>query len=434
METKVSSSFRDPSGELYWEDGKLFRQIMPSYRQNYLELMQSGLYDKLVEEELLIPHTEHDWLIEPEIVPFISYPYEWCFSMYKDMALATLRIQRLAMEYGMMLKDASAYNMQFVRGKPTLIDTLSFEVLGNKPWVAYRQFCQHFLAPLALMAHKDIRLGQLMKVYIDGIPLDLTSQLLPRFIGINLQLHLRLHAVGQSKVSKPKQYKVGRASQIGLVNSLERAVKGLKWKRQGDWEDYQLDTSYNDEAVQSKQKIISNYLAVVCASTVWDLGANNGAYSILATRDKTQVVAFDLDPACVEACYQQYRGRLLPLVLDLTNPSPAIGWANKERLSLEERAPVDCILALALVHHLAIGNNVPLGMIAEWLSKLGKWLIIEFVPKEDKQVSKMLASREDIFSSYHEQGFRQVFEQYFRIELKQQVNSSLRTIYLMEKL
>ncbi|MEI7526409.1 MAG: hypothetical protein WCJ95_18825, partial [Mariniphaga sp.] len=186
----LSSSFRDPSGFLFYEEGKLLRQVNGCYKEDYDLLMGSGLYTRLVEKNLLIPHQEltgHQGLngstykvIEPEKVGFISYPYEWSFSQLKDAAFATLEIQKIALQYGMTLKDATAYNVQFHKGRPVFIDTLSFEIYQEgKPWQAYKQFCQHFLAPLALMGYTDIRLNQLLKLYIDGIPLDLTSRLLP---------------------------------------------------------------------------------------------------------------------------------------------------------------------------------------------------------------------------------------------------------------
>src|SRR5215216_6396727 len=211
---QLAASFRDPSGFLFARDGVLYRQVNRKYEQEYTRLMESGLYDKLVKAGLLVSHVEVDHapaeaalaykIIQPERVPFISYPYEWSFGQLKDAALATLSIQRRALKVGMSLKDASAYNIQFVRGKATLIDTLSFEIYKEgQPWVAYRQFCQHFLAPLALMATRDIRLNQLLRVYIDGIPLDLASELLPGKTRLNFGLltHVHLHASAQKRYS-----------------------------------------------------------------------------------------------------------------------------------------------------------------------------------------------------------------------------------------
>ena len=187
---KDSSSFRDPSGYVFYENDAVFRTISNLYKESYNYLISSGLYNKLVEESLLIPHKEIESysiehynvykIIKPELVPFISYPYEWCFGQLKDAALLILRIQKIALSFNMILKDASAYNVQFYKGKLILIDTLSFEIYKeNRPWIAYRQFCQHFLAPLCLIGYCDIRLIQLMRIYLDGIPLDFVSGLLP---------------------------------------------------------------------------------------------------------------------------------------------------------------------------------------------------------------------------------------------------------------
>lgn len=217
---RLPSSFRDPSGFLFTENGMLFRSVSRRYQKHYDHLIQSGLYDKLTEINLLIPHGEVDpgtiehfpgsiediyKIIQPEYIPFISYPYEWCFSQLKDAALTTIKIQRQALDHGMVLKDASAYNVQFHKGCPLLIDTLSFEIYQeNQPWVAYRQFCQHFLAPLALMATRDIRLGQLMRTYIGGVPLDLASGLLPiaSWFKPALLTHIHLHAKAQKRYEK----------------------------------------------------------------------------------------------------------------------------------------------------------------------------------------------------------------------------------------
>ena len=210
----LAASFRDPSGFLFTRQGVLYRQVNQLYRENYDRLMTSGLAEKLIRGGWLIPHTEVDAppadaslaykVIRPELLDFISYPYEWSFSQLQDAALNTLAIQKMALESGMALKDASAYNMQFHHGRAVLIDTLSFEVYREgEPWVAYRQFCQHFLAPLALMAYTDVRLSQLLRVYIDGIPLDLAARLLPGKTrwDLGLATHIHLHAAAQQRYS-----------------------------------------------------------------------------------------------------------------------------------------------------------------------------------------------------------------------------------------
>jgi len=457
LSQRVSASFRDPSGFLFYQNGILYRQINNSYRNDYEHLIRSGLYNDLIGSGLLIPHEEVNIdpveplqaykVIRPEPVAFVSYPYEWSFSQLKDAALTTLTIQKRALEFGMSLKDASAYNIQFHQGRPILIDTLSFETYREgKPWIAYRQFCQHFLAPLALMACRDIRLSQLSRVYIDGLPLDLTSRLLPArtWLSLSLLIHLHLHAVAQRRYANTPVNQtrlvtryVSRAAFLGLIESLESAVRRLHWKPAGtEWVEYYATTNYIPEAMQHKQQLVCEFLDHIRPHTVWDLGANTGLFSRLASRQGIFTVAFDIDPGAVERnylrCVAERETNLLPLVLDLTNPSPSIGWNTQERMSWLDRAPADTILALAVIHHLAIANNIPLEQLAKFFSQLGHWLIIEFVPKSDSQVQRLLATRDDIFPEYTEAGFEQTFLRFFIRHAAERIRGSDRILYLME--
>lgn len=449
----IEASFRDPSGYLFSLDGDLYRQINSIYQEHYTRFIESGLYQTLVDNELLVPHQEVDiapldptsaWrVIQPERVEFISYPYEWSFSQLKDAALATLEIQKTAMAHGMMLKDSSAYNIQFHRGKPVLIDTLSFEVYSEgEPWIAYRQFCQHFLAPLSLMALRDVRLAQFLKIYIDGIPLDLASQLLPaktRF-DMTLQMHIHLHAASQKRFASsalPKERQMSKTAMLGWIDSLESAVNKLRWSPAGTaWGEYYTETNYTPTGLEHKKALVGDFLRQIQPKRVWDLGANTGLFSRVASQQGSYTVAFDIDPGAVELNYLECRKNdeknLLPLLLDLTNPSPGIGWGNRERLAFGERAPVDAILALALIHHMAIANNVPLGRLASYLHKLGNWLIVEFIPKDDSQVQRLLASRQDIFTEYTQAHFEEAFTTHYTIHRAEAIQDSLRTLYLME--
>lgn len=451
-----AASFRDPSGFVFFDqEGTLLRQINRVYEADYRALMDSGLYRELVDARRLIAHRELsiDYsigpdaaaVIQPERVRWISYPYEWCFSQLKDAALATLEIQRRAIAKGLSLKDASAYNIQFHRGLPTLVDTLSFERYEEgKPWVAYRQFCQHFLAPLALMSLVDVRLSALLRVHIDGIPLDLASKLLPwkTRVSPNLQMHLHLHAksqranAGKAKVAPktgfPKQ------AMLGLVDSLESAVRHLGWSPEGtEWANYYEETNYSEASMVAKKLLVAGFLDEIKPETVWDLGANTGEFSRLSSDRGVPTVAWDVDPAAVERAYLGGKARqdayLLPLIQDLTNPSPALGWDHRERESLAQRGPASTVLALALIHHLAIGNNVPLPRIAEFLAGLAEHVVIEFVPKEDSQVQRMLASREDIFDEYNTKGFEKAMTPLFEIVRRANVGESARTLYLLRR-
>jgi hypothetical protein len=453
---KVAGSFRDPNGFLFWEDGVLYRQVNALYKEHYDHLMESGLYEHLVAAGLLIPHAEADAdlavgeeaykVLQPDLIPFVAYPYEWCFSHLKDAALATLEIQRRALDFGMTLKDSSAYNIQFVGGKPVLIDTLSFETYQEGTiWVPYRQYCQHFLAPLALMSLRDVRLGQLLRLHIDGVPLDLAASLLPRRSRLRpgLLAHIFAHArsqkafAGREVDTQAPRRTMSRQSLLGLVESLRATTARLDWQpSQTAWADYYEGDSYEAQAFEHKKQLVADFLAQAAPDSVWDLGANTGVFSRIASAESILTIAWDVDPGAVEQNYQRVKAdgerHLLPLVLDLTNPSPAIGWANTERQALLERDTPDAALALALIHHLAIANNVPLDDVAAFLARLTKWLVIEFVPKDDPKVQTLLAAREDIFPNYTESGFEAAFSKHFSIVRSEQINHSERRLYLMK--
>jgi hypothetical protein len=357
-----------------------------------------------------------------------------------------LRIQTLALQHGMILKDASAFNMQFHRGRPILIDTLSFETYcEGKPWIAYRQFCQHFLAPLALMSHVDPRLGTLTRIHLDGLPLDLASRLLPKasVLRPSLLFHIHMHAKTMKMMGgKGRRRSTAHVSGKGLlalIDNLVSAVNGRSFReKRSQWADYYCAHRYSDQALACKEKWVGKFIERIAPRRVWDLGANTGKFSRMCSRREITTVSFDHDHLAVETNYREVRRNgdrfLLPLVIDLTNPSPGVGWGHRERDALVERGPAEAVLALALVHHLAIANNVPLGDVAELFRRLGDWLVVEFVPKEDEQAQRLLESREDIFTNYHQAGFEKTFGAHFSIEARTPITGTSRTLYLMRGL
>lgn len=417
-------------------------------------LMRTGLYKQLVDSELLIPHSESSeppfliescsLVIEPRKIPFISYPYEWCFSQLKDAALLTLEIQETALKYGMSLKDASVYNVQYYMGKPVFIDTLSFEKYKEgEPWIAYRQFCEHFLAPLVLMKNKDVRLNQLLKANIDGIPMDLVAKLLPLGSKFSFSIfsHIVAHAKSQkhfeSKQIQQSNYSMSKFQHRAMIDGLKSFIAKLNWMPKGfEWGDYYKDTNYSDESAGHKRDIIASYLAQTPPGFVIDIGGNIGTYSRLASAIGRETLCIDIDPAAIEKNYlvgkKEKEINLLPLIMDITNPSPGIGWANQERHPFFERSNAETIMVLALIHHLAISNNVPLQKISDVFSLMCNYCIIEWVPKEDSQVQRLLSTRKDIFPEYTQEYFEESFKQNFEIIERKQINKSLRVLYLIK--
>ena len=443
---------------MYRRDGVLYRQIDEPAIADWEAFLASGLADRLVRDGRLIGHAEASLdlaatpdaraVIRPDPIDFVSYPYEWTFGELQDAALLTLDVQLAALDAGWTLRDATAYNVQFRDGRPILIDSLSFAPLEDgAPWIAYRQFCEHFLAPLALMARRDVRLARLLRADPDGVPLDLAAALLPWRTRLNLGLlsHVHLHARAQRRHADDdaaeesvRKVRIDRGRLVGLVGNLRSTVAGLRWNPAGtEWSDYADHTSYADAATAAKVRLVGELLDETGAKSTWDLGANTGRYSRVAADGGRRVLAFDIDPAAAERNYRQLReekrGDILPLVMDLANPSPGIGWAGRERRSLLERAGPDAILALALVHHIAISRNVPLPMVLDLFASLAPWAVVEFVPKEDSMVRHLLATREDVFPDYTLDGFRAATAGRFEIVAERPIEESLRVLFLLRR-
>jgi hypothetical protein len=285
---KSSSSFRDPSGYIFSRNDEIYRTVTFSYKNNFDFLISSGLYNKLVKDNFLIKHEEIEnsklesvsiyKILKPAKINFISYPYEWSFSQLKDAALLTLNIQAIALKHDMSLKDASAFNIQFQNGNPIFIDTLSFEKYeAGKPWVAYRQFCMHFLAPLLLMKYSDLRMNRLMSLYIDGIPLDLTKGILPlkSFFRFSNLSHIYLHALSEKHSSSKRigrEIKIKKNSLYALIENLKKSVQGLNFNyKDSTWGNYYIEHSYEKDELEKKQKVVEEYINEINPSNMIDL-------------------------------------------------------------------------------------------------------------------------------------------------------------------
>ena len=445
------ASYRDNSGFVFIQNGQIYRYVHPAYEPHYTQLMKSGLYDELVKKSALIPYTEildkaafnfyEGRLLKPEQIPFISYPYEWSFDMWKDAALLTLQIATASLQKEMILKDATPFNVQFYKGKPIFIDTLSFENYEpGKPWVAYRQFCECFLAPLLLMHYCHPDIGKLFTVYPNGIPMDVLVTLLPKKAkwNINTQLHVYLQAKFAAKQNKKPSGENNFTKQKLqlLLKGLESFVQKLSPKKvKTTWDDYYTDTILGDDYLQAKTALVKSFISNIEFKNVIDLGANDGYFSLLFDETK-HVISTDFDANCINELYlknkKAKRRNVLPLINNIATPSPSIGWNNTERDSITARLKTDLVMALALVHHLAIANNVPLPLIADWLSNIAPYLIIEFVPKEDEKVKLLLQHRKDIFDGYNLENFKTIFANKYQIIKEEKVGNTQRVLFLMK--
>lgn len=472
MSEAHASSFRDPAGFVFGHKGEAYRQINKSGQADYDKFMSGGLYDELVKRQLLVDHsalsasavtklgldadTERYLVIKPRQIPFISYPYEWSFAQLKAAALLTLEIQSLALKHGMILKDASAYNVQFIGKRAVFIDTLSFASYeAGQPWEGYRQFCEHFIAPLAVARYTTYDSLKLLQTHLEGIPLSLAASTLPRRAKLKPGLfsHLILHNASQQRFQKSGAKSDTEAQAVktrpmsmlalqGLVASLERTVRSLRApKSQTEWGDYYNFTNYSEAGFKEKHAMVGKFLQQAAGKSpasgtkvVWDFGANNGELSQIAAQRGLYTVAWDIDPIAVgrNFAHKEHEETMLPLIQDCVNPSPSLGWMGKERDSLFQRGPADVVFALAIIHHLAIGRNLPLERIADFFAATGKHVIVEFVPKGDSKVDILLASRKDIFPDYNTEHFELAMKRHFKLVEKQTIPHTKRTLYLFK--
>ncbi len=448
----ISSSYKDPNGFVFLQDGIYYRSVHSLYKLQYMQLMQSGLYEKLIQIKLLIPHEEVEHIpleqdqfviLKPVQLPLISYAYEWSFSMLQDAAICTLQCALEAISFGMILKDANTFNIQFLAGKPVLIDTLSFDIYNPKEsWIAYRQFCEHFVAPLLLMKYNHTSLNKLLIAYPNGIPLSVCASMLPMKARLNIHayLHIFLQQIISTKgaQSNHQQAVFSQQKLLHLLHGLISFIQKLKAPNaQTTWDNYYAETILSKDYLARKKELVSTYLQRIPFDTLLDLGANDGEFSLLYQNTNKTIIAVDEDRNCIEHLYQFCKKNnvtnIHPLIVDLTVPSPSLGWNIDERPAIFSRIKADVTLALALIHHLAIANNLPLEKIISFFHSLSEYLIIEFVDKQDPKVQELLQHREDIFPNYTRESFENILRKNYEIIQQNTVGETLRTIYLLKR-
>jgi hypothetical protein len=444
-------SFRDPDSRVFLDDDVVYRILSPDGWQDWLALSATPL----VADERLIPTepVELDDLpdltagpaagaLQHEKVPFVSYPYEWPFSMLKDAALLQLGLGRSALENDLTLKDASAYNVQFKGARPVFVDVGSFERLNEgEPWAGYRQFCMLFLYPLMLQAYKGLPYHALLRGSLDGItPAQARAVLSVRRRGVltHVVLHARLEAhyadAGGREVKRDlKRAGFGKALLDANLRKLEKLVRRLEFKPgRTAWTEYGRTNTYSDEDAARKTEFVRAAAERHKGGLVWDLGCNDGTYSRVAAEHAATVVALDSDHATVDGLYRALRdeGRtdILPLVMSVTDPSPDLGWRGLERARPERRGTPDLALALALIHHVVITGNVPVREFVAWLRSLDTALVIEFPEREDPMVQKLLSGKTDKANpDYERETFERALGERFEVERAERLAS--RTLY-----
>lgn len=462
-------SFRDPGNRVFYLDGQVLRGLDRQATEDWHALAASDFLPSLlaagkvcgtepVDRSTLPLADANRWdtVLRHERIPFVSYPYEWSFGMLRDAALLHLEILTAALKAGFSTKDGSAYNLQWRGAAPVFIDIGSFEpARDGEPWAGYRQFCQTLLYPLMVQAHLGLDFQPWLRSRIDGIEPGQMRRLLggTRRFSAGVLKHVHLHDAMQTRHGAASTGTVraelrdagfSRDLVLAGVRGMEKLVRRLDWQPPAShWGSYRETCTYSDSDSDRKQRFVAAALTGAGSrpELVLDLGANDGDYSRLAARHAGYVVAVESDPAVVEQLYRRLRAdgerRILPLVMDLADPSPGGGWRGVERAPFATRAGADAVLALALVHHLAIGRNVPLAEVVDWLvgflpeAGTGGRLVVEFVHPEDPMARRLLANKPaGLFPDYHRDGFERLLGRRCEITAREELPSGTRTLYV----
>jgi SAM-dependent methyltransferase len=453
--TLEPGSFRDPDSRVFYAGDAVYRALSSEGLDDFRALQQAGLLEdqrivatELVDEGPQLPETlvkETAGVLRHERIPFVSYPYEWTFSMLKDAALLQLDLLLAGLEHDMVLKDSTPYNVQFKGAHPTFVDVGSFERMRDgEPWVGYRQFCMLYLYPLLLQAAKGVPFQPWLRGSIDGIrpgemrPLMNFRDRFRKGVFTNVILHAKLE---ERYADRPQQVKdeVKRVFKkelfVANVRKMRKLVERQSWDPpEGVWTAYGERNSYTDDDARRKDDFVREVATSRAWKLVWDIGANNGRYSRIAAEGARTVVAVDADQGPVELLYRDLRAegneQILPLTMNLADPSPGLGWRGLERRSMPDRGKPDLVLALALVHHVAISANVPVREFIDWLASLGTALVIEFPTREDPMVKKLLAPKRDGLHPDYELGFfERTLKDAFEVERSERLESGTRVLY-----
>lgn len=450
-----SASFRDPSGYVFIDNGVVKRRINPVYFNQYKALNEKGLFHKLFSSGLLVKHKEllsnrSQIIIQPEHIPFITYPYEWSFGQYKDAALLTLKIQKFCLDNGMTLKDASAFNVTFSQGKAIFIDTLSFDFYQeNQPWRAFKQFVAHFLGPLLLASYHGTSALKLMSTFIDGIPIKTVASMLPFKTKLNPFIYSNIHLLAKYEDAYKADYKgktkkasLTKQAQLNIIKSLYDFIKKMELKEPSEWGDYYAKINYSDSAFIHKSEIINHWIKDLNVKTLIDIGGNDGTFVRRIDKDLDHALVCDIDNNAVDCNYKTLKTSketyITPFVLDILNPSPAIGFNNQERDSFLKRIKnlnTDLTMALAVIHHMSLSGNIPFQMSANFFASFSNFLIIEFPKRSDSWVQRLLNAKGDFkehFNFYGLESFEMAYSEYFDIFEKHHIKDSERVMYLLK--
>lgn len=449
-------SYRDTAARVVKKESGYYRYIFHEYKAEYDHLMQSGLYEELTEKGLIIEHKEIEIdtddskiykLLYPNQIPFQSYPFEWSYTQWRKAMLSYLKINNVALKYGMILKDATPYNFYLTGGKAIMFDTSSFMFFKeNDKWIAYRQFCEEFLSPITLMHYNGGQWSKLTMANLRGIPLSFVSKQLPIKSWLNLTtlLHIHLHSkYSDNNETKEIENKKNKGFTLEKIKSLQKMIFNTisTWDKShqftNHWSTYYENDIESQEYLKDKEVTIRKWLEIIKPKSVLDLGANTGKFSFLAAEYAERVISIEGDEKCVDEIEEKIsitNSNIFTLIGNIAEPSPTIGFLNSEVESIYKRGSSDVVLGLALVHHLYISNRLRFDQISLiFASFCNEYLIIEFIPITDNKVQILIKDKSINLIEYNEDYFTKALSSLFIIKEIISLKDSRRSVFLLEK-
>jgi ribosomal protein L11 methylase PrmA len=452
-------SFRDPAGSVWRTEEGIFRTLNTQAAKEFLEVRDSGVLDSLIREGLIVKTQEVSldslgqldnlpaMVLQHEVVPFFSYPYEWSFSLHKRAALFHLDLHLRLLEHNLTLSDATAYNVQFNGVKPYFVDVLSLKPYHEGSyWQAHQQFIEQFLNPLLFQDLFGISPNSWFRGELNGIPMEVIVKMASfrSYFNWRFLLHIILPNYFQKKaesnhektVKTINKSRLSKSAFCAILQQLRNWINSLESynKKTTVWNSYDKTHTYKDKEYELKQRFVISFSQRFQPKLLVDIGCNSGDFSELALQHGVQyVVGLDADHAVLDRAFQRASKKglsFLPLFQDAANPSPSQGWNQMERKGLLERVNADALIALAFVHHLAIARNIPLEEVVSWLVSLAPVGVVEFVPKSDPTVITMLSLREDLFPNYTKEVFEDILRQHVQILQSEVIAQSGRTLYM----
>ena len=467
MLSAVGGSFKDPSGRVYRVgDGasaqRVVRGLTAPAASTVEKLLEEPFFKRLLaggnvvdthflcpEEPIAAAVKDMGWAsaVEHESVDFLTWPYEWPFSMLKDAALLQLHLLETSVRSGWVLKDATPFNIQWMGPRPVFIDIPSFVPREDgEYWQGYRQFCSMFLIPLMLTAHLGIPYQPLLRSRLEGIPpeeavryfywLRRFKKGVPSHVWFPAKVEGWMRTRGRERRPSGSSRIQRETALLALLDNLARLVKGLSYRAStSDWPRYSETHSYEEDDFERKMAFVEKHTSARRPRLLWDLGANTGTFSRIAARHSEIVVAVDGDHEAVDVLYREARAdgehNIIPLLMDLANPSPGQGWAGRERAPFVERRSPDMALCLALIHHLRVSANVPVSLFTEWLRSLDAIVIVEFVDRDDEMFVKLAENKREDFADYTSENFRSEVERRFTVEDRLELKAGKREMLLL---